>query len=165
MKLNTSFFLTAFCAVSLALVMQSCSQEPDFKVVRQEVLDQHDQLMLDGEKVMTLQMKLDTLSKSGLKTLKVNQPALDTVAEQQQIKALLNDLVKADDSMNNWMHAFNPDAEGKSNHDAVLYFKDEKVKVNQIDSLYRIALTNANTYLKRLNMATDTTVAVHQHKM
>ena len=91
MKLYTSIFLAVLGAASIALVMQSCNQEPDFKTVRQEVLDQHDQLMIDGEKVMTFQMKLDTLSKSGLKAIKRKQPALDTAAEQQQIKALQNE--------------------------------------------------------------------------
>lgn len=166
MKAFKSYYYTTLCALSFIFIIPACKQEPDFKVVRQKVLDQHDQLMIETEKVMTLQMKLDTLSKSGLKTLKITQPTLDTLAEQQQIKILLAELGKADDSMNNWMHAFNPDAEGKSNHDAVLYFKEEKLKVNQIDSLYKKVLSDADQYLGRFNlMPKKESTPAHQHKM
>jgi len=165
MKTNHSYFSILRCTLFSIFLLSSCNQEPDFKVVRQQVLDQHDLLMIDGEKAMHLQMTLDTLGKTGFRKLKQEQPDLDTAAEQQQIKMLLADLNKADDSMNDWMHAFNPDAEGKSNHDAVLYFKKEKLKVNQIDSLYRKALTQAGKYLNRFHLAPDTSTAVHQHTM
>ena len=159
-------FNITVCLLAFSLSIQSCNQEPDYKTVRQEVLDQHDKLMIDGEQVMALQRKLDTLSKSGLKALKKAQPALDTLSEQQQIKSLSTALSTADDSMNNWMHSFNPDAEGKSNHDAVLYFKSEKVKVNQIDSLYQKAFTNTNLYLTRFNMHQDSSAtSAHKHEM
>ncbi|MNY83295.1 hypothetical protein D3C86_2259730 [compost metagenome] len=51
--------------------------------------------------------------------------------------------------MNDWMHNFEPDVTGKSNEDAVQYFKDEKAKIAEVDSLYKKEIASSNAYLER----------------
>lgn len=51
--------IAMLCLVTATFI--SCKTEPDAKAVSQEVLNIHDKLMIDGEKVIKNKMKLDTL--------------------------------------------------------------------------------------------------------
>ena len=134
-------------------VVMGCTQQKntrDYKVVRDEVMQFHDVVMEDQGVLVKNQMKLDTISKN-LQRLKVKFPEIDTLKEAVLLKNLINDLSKADDAMNNWMHQFEPDISGKSNEQAIAYFKTEKLKVAAIDSTYKKEIKASNDYLKRFN--------------
>jgi hypothetical protein len=143
MKTKIAFILV------IAALWFGCKNEPDYKVVRQQVMDHHDQLMIDGEIAIKNKMQLDTLSNEGLKKLKLVDPTLDTLKEKQQIASLIQMLNKADEHMMDWMHDFQADIGQKNNAQAVAYFNGEKTKLNTMDSLYRIALKQSDDYLKR----------------
>ncbi|MNL62023.1 hypothetical protein D3C87_1860040 [compost metagenome] len=108
----------------------------------------HDVVMADQGIVVSNQMKLDTLLKD-LKGLKAKFPDVDTLKEKKEISALIADLTKAEDSMNDWMHKFEPDVTGKSNEAAVQYFKDEMVKIAAVDSLYKKEIKASAAYLSK----------------
>lgn len=127
---------------------QQQKQEKDYKVVRDEVMQFHDLVMADHRVIVKNQMKLDSLLKD-LKGLKVKFPEIDTVKEKERVTALIRDLSKAEDQMNDWMHRFEPDITGKSNEVAVQYFKDEKAKIAAIDSLYKKEISLSNVYLDK----------------
>ncbi|EHQ31081.1 hypothetical protein [Mucilaginibacter paludis] len=150
-----------FCFTGLAL--SACQNDPDYKAVRQQVLDQHDKIMMDGEKAMTFKMKLDTLAMSALAKFKQQQPSLDTTAELQQLKTLSKKLNDADERMNDWMHNFKTDVDGKTNAEAVSYFNGEQVKIRQLDSIYKMVLKESADYLKRFNVKTDTSMKTMDH--
>ncbi len=152
-----------YLALYAGLTLASCQSEPDYKVVRQEVLDQHDKIMMDGEKAMNYKMKLDTLAMSGLAKIKQHQPSIDTAAEHQQIIDLTKKLNQADEKMNDWMHNFKTDVDRKSNTEAVAYFNAEKTKVQQLDSTYKSVLKEAEAYLKKLNVKSDTSMKAMDH--
>ena len=120
----------------------------DYKTVRDEVMQFHDEVMKDQETVVENQMKLDTLLKD-LKGLKTQFPSIDTVQEAAALRTVIQRLVKADDNMNNWMHQFEPDVTGKSNEEAVAYFQSEKKKVASIDSVYKQEINSTSNYLKK----------------
>lgn len=145
------------------LLLIACQSEPDYKTVRQQVLDQHDQIMMDGEKAMSYKMKLDTLAMAGLAKLKQQQSSLDTAAEHQQIKALTKKLADADEHMNDWMHNFKTDIDGKSNAEAVKYFNKEKIKIKELDSICKVVIKQSNDYLKKFNVKTDTSMKSVDH--
>ncbi len=154
------FPVVALCA------LQACQQEPDYKAVRQQVIDLHDKLMGDDEKAMRNQMKLDTLiTPAGLHQLKQTQPQLDTAMAKQQMSALIKQLQQADDAMNDWMHRFNPDVQGQNNQQAVSYFNTEKKKVVHLDGLFKAAIQNSSAYLNKLNVKTDTGKATGHMEM
>ncbi|WP_316818984.1 hypothetical protein [Pedobacter nyackensis] len=135
----------------MAIVAIACNQqkkETDYKVVRDEVMKFHDVVMADHGAIVSNQMKLDTLIKD-LKGLKLKFPDIDTLKEKETITALIQDLTKAEDSMNDWMHKFEPDVTGKSNDVAVQYFKDEKAKIVAVDSLYKKEIGLSNAYLEK----------------
>ncbi|HKG05594.1 MAG TPA: hypothetical protein VKB19_04015 [Pedobacter sp.] len=126
-----------------------CSEQPgkvDYKSKRDEVMSLHDVVMADHGIIVENQMKLDTLLKD-LKGLKIKYPEVDTAKEKANISSLLADLTKAEDQMNNWMHKFEPDVSDKSKEAAVQYFEAEKLKISQIDSLYKKEIISSNAYL------------------
>jgi GTPase involved in cell partitioning and DNA repair len=132
----------------LIMVVISCKQGENYKTVRDEVMKFHDVVMEDHGKIVSNQMKLDTLLRS-LKMLKQQFQEIDTLKEKTEINALLKRLTGSEDSMNDWMHKFEPDVTGKSNEEAVKYFKEEKIKIYKIDSLYKADIAVSDAYLTK----------------
>ncbi|WP_448634734.1 hypothetical protein [Pedobacter panaciterrae] len=136
----------------IALIAAACTQQKDgktdYKAVRDEVMKFHDVVMGDHSALVNNQMKLDTLLKN-LSGLKIKFPDVDTVKEKQAMLAMVNDLSKAEDQMNDWMHKFEPDVTGKSNEAAIKYFKDERKKIEIIDSLYKQEIKLSDDYLSK----------------
>ena len=106
----------------------------------------HDVVMEDHGKLIDNQMKLDTLLKS-LPVLKTKYPALDTLKEKDAMKVIQARLNKAEDLMNDWMHKFEPDVTGKSDADAVAYFREERIRIGRVDSVYKAEIRLSGDYL------------------
>ena len=135
--------------ICLALFgLQACQNVQDYKAVRQEVMEAHDKVMMDGEIAITNKMKLDTLA-ARLDSLSKMKVISDTLGEKKNIAALQFKLNRADDQMNDWMHKFDAELGDKSNDEAVLYFKAEKEKVKSLDSLYKVAISESTSYLSK----------------
>lgn len=128
--------------------LASCTPAESYKTIRQEVLTNHDKVMLDSEMGFKNKMKLDTLF-SGLDSLKKLNADLDTLKEKKQINDLRRQLAVADDQMNNWMHRFDAEIGQKSNEEAIAYFKAEKKKVDDLDSLFKKAIRESDDYLMK----------------
>lgn len=137
----------------------ACSDEPDYKVVRADVVALHDKLMADGEKAIHNKMALDTFA---IKELP-HRVDVDTAVERQKINQLISLLDDADESMMDWMQDFIADVEGMSNAKAVEYFRAEKVKLVKMDSLYKAALDGSDAYLKRFGVRVYVANDGHDH--
>nr|WP_068891388.1 hypothetical protein [Pedobacter panaciterrae] len=138
----------AFIVIIAAACTQQNKDTTDYKAVRDEVMKFHDVVMGDHSTLVNNQMKLDTLLKN-LSGLKIKFPDVDTLKEKQAITEMLKNLSKAEDEMNDWMHKFEPDVTGKSNEVAVQYFKDERKKIEVIDSLYKQEIKLSDDYLSK----------------
>ncbi|QNK61175.1 hypothetical protein H7F33_11380 [Pedobacter sp. PAMC26386] len=126
----------------------ACTQTQNYKTERDEVMKFHDTVMADHGILVNNQMTLDSLLK-GMPALKTKFPATDTVKEKVVMKATLDKLNVAEELMNDWMHKFEPDVTGKSNEDAIQYFKAERIKIGKIDSVYKIEIQSSDAYLKQ----------------
>ena len=109
----------------------SCKTEPDSKAIRREVLNIHDKLMIDGEKVVKNKMKLDKLLVSDQIKL-----AQDSVLQKQKISDLIIRLNAADEKMMDWMHFFKDDFKGKTEQEDLDYYKSEMVKIRAVEDSY-----------------------------
>jgi hypothetical protein len=136
--------ITAIAMISLA----ACSHSENYKEIRQEVLTDHDKVMMDSEMAFKNKVRLDTLAVR-LDSLKKVNTSLDTLQEKVQINKLRAQLAQADDQMNNWMHQFDAEIGKKSNEEAVSYFKDEKKKVDDLDSIFKVVLKQSGEYIQR----------------
>lgn len=136
-------FLAVLACATVAI---SCTQSANYKDERDEVMKFHDVVMADHGVLVNNQMKLDTMLHD-LPALKIKYPALDTAKEKVVMTTTLDRLNKAEDLMNDWMHKFEPDVTGKSNEDAVKYFKAERAKIGKVDSLYKAEIKSSDDYL------------------
>jgi len=132
--------------LTLATGVIACTQQVNYKSERDEVMKFHDIVMEDHNKLLDNQVKLDEMLKH-LSLLKQNFPAVDTLKEKIAMKEVLTRLNHTEDLMNDWMHKFEPDVTGKSNEDAVKYFKGERVKIGRIDSIYKAEVKSSDAYL------------------
>lgn len=133
---------------AMASVAMSCTQKVDYKTERDEVMKFHDVVMEDHGILVDNQMKLDSMLKN-LPALKQKFPAIDTAKEKVVMTIALESLKSAESLMNDWMHKFEPDITGKSNEEAVTYFKAERQKIARIDSLYKGQIKASNLYLSQ----------------
>lgn len=130
------------CLVTATFI--SCKTEPDAKAVRQEVLNIHDKLMIDGEKVIKNKMKLDTLLVSD--QIKLSP---DSALQKQKISDLITRLNAADEKMMDWMHFFKDDFKGKTEQEDLSYYKSEMVKIRAVEDSY-IKVTRASDSLIKI---------------
>ncbi|MFD2286932.1 hypothetical protein GJU39_09285 [Pedobacter petrophilus] len=161
MNFIIKYFRTFLMILIGASVFLSCKSERNYKEVRQEVIDIHNKVMADGEQAEKYRMMLKDLSK-----IQLDQPILnDTLSRRNEISVLIGKLTKADQNMLDWMQRFQPDIEGKSNSEAVKYFKDEMIKIKKLDAQYQEALKESGVFLKKFNVKAlaDTTKQDH-HK-
>lgn len=138
----------SFSLILLAFAFVSCNQEPDYKATRDEVIKVHDVVMADQGKVVDQQMRLSDMLKN-LSALKAENPQLDTIKEKDSLVLVRDRLNRAEESMNTWMHEFEPDVTGKSSAEAVAYFEAEKLKIQKVDSLFKAELKRAAAYLSK----------------
>lgn len=147
MRLLILFAVVAGCFISCN---QGSAQKKDYKAVRDEVMEFHDVVMADHGRVVKNQMILDTMIKS-MKELELKFPDVDTIKEKDTISGLITSLSAAEESMNDWMHTFEPDVTGKSNEEAISYFQTEKRKITALDSVYKAQIKTSDNYLKKFN--------------
>jgi hypothetical protein len=121
--------IAMFCLITALFF--SCKTEPDSKAIRQEVLNIHDKLMADGEKVVKNKMKLDTLLVSD--QIKLSP---DSAVQKQKISDLIKRLNAADEKMMDWMHFFKDDFKGKTAQEDLDYYKSEMVKIRAVEDSY-----------------------------
>ncbi|MBB6237860.1 hypothetical protein HDC90_002484 [Pedobacter sp. AK013] len=140
LNITVLYFITA--------LFISCKTEPDAKAVRQEVLNIHDKLMIDGEKVIKNKMKLDTLLVSD--RIKLSP---DSTKQKQKIGDLISRLNAADEKMMDWMHFFKDDFKGKTKQEDLEYYKAEMIKIRAVE----------DSYIK-VTRESDSLIAVYQIK-
>ncbi len=135
-------------ALILSAGIAGCRQGDDYKNIRKEVIKLHDEVMAKNDLLVGQEMKIDTMLRN-LDSLKRSNTQMDTIIERKKLTSLLEGLQSAEESMNNWMHNFEPDTEGKSDKESADYFKDEKTKIKRVDSLYEVRTKQAAEYLSR----------------
>lgn len=144
-KLISGLFMAIF---AIACNQQQKQEGKNYKAVRDEVMQFHDLVMGSHSAVVKNQMRLDSLLKD-MKGMKARFAKIDTLKEKEAIVTLISNLSNAENKMNDWMFAFEPDISGKSNQVAIQYFKNEKAKIAAIDSLYKNEISVSNVYLNK----------------
>jgi hypothetical protein len=158
--------INLFAALGLVLILQACNQQPAYKAVRGKVIALHDRLMGEDGLAMNSKAKLKALeTPAALQTVKTSRPQTDTAMEKVQVKTMITRIDSVSNAMSDWMSQFNPDIKGKSDQQAVDYFTAEKVKVNKLDSAYKVILKSSGDYLARFHVKNADTVKTRSMKM
>ncbi|WP_316803434.1 hypothetical protein [Pedobacter nototheniae] len=129
--MNRISFKKIGCYAIIAAALTACKTTPDSKAVKKEVLNIHDKLMIDGEKVIKNRMILDTVLLS-----KQVRTAQDSTQQKEKITNLINRLNLADEQMMDWMHEFKDDYNGKTEAQNLAYYKTEMMKIRGVEDVY-----------------------------
>ncbi|WP_316829376.1 hypothetical protein [Pedobacter aquatilis] len=143
-KIMSRIKKTAILGLSItAGFITSCKTEPDSAAVKREVLNIHDKLMIDGEKVVKNRIKLDSLLKSGY--IKLPEDSL-------KLTDLISSLNKADENMMDWMLFFKDDFKGKTEQEDLDYYKSEMIKIRAVEDAYIKVTRASDSVLKIYNI-------------
>ena len=138
----------------MLLMFSACKTEPDSSAVKKELLNIHDKLMLDGEKVVKNRMALDSLLKSG---------KIKDAKDSTELADLITALNKADENMMDWMHFFKDDFKGKDEKEALTYYKSEMVKIRGVEDNYIKVTRTSDSLLKIYNVRPLQKPERHKH--
>jgi uncharacterized lipoprotein NlpE involved in copper resistance len=126
-------------AVFIGFTLLGCTdKKAQEKTFLDEVIKVHDKVMDADEQLMKNKMQLDTLVK--------NSPASEKDSAVIYVKLLNN----AENSMEDWMHKFNPDQTGKSHDETMAYLGSQKKQIMTIDSQLNAAINKSNKYLLKV---------------
>jgi len=125
----------------LTLILCGCANAQKQEIaIQKEVLTMHDKLMEEDQKVQDNKMKIDTLLHKA-DSLKIN--TIDAVAYSKM-------LTDAANRMSDWMGKLNLDNSGKNHDDIMKYWETQKATAKQLDSVYSVAISKTNNYLKTM---------------
>ncbi|MCZ4243710.1 hypothetical protein [Pedobacter punctiformis] len=157
--MNTSLKKIRNCTILVfTSILMACKTTPDAEAIKKEVLNIHDKLMIDGEKVIKNRMILDTVLLSDkVKT------APDSTLQKQKITDLITRLNKADELMMDWMHEFKDDYKGKAEEQNLAYFKSEMIKIRGVEDTYIRIIRESDSVLN-LYHAKSASVRIKTHK-
>ncbi|MCZ4222747.1 hypothetical protein [Pedobacter rhodius] len=145
--------MSGFCFIVVSFT--ACKTEPDSAAVKKEVLNIHDKLMVDGEKVVRNKMKLDSVLKSG---------KIKSANDSNKVADLIGRLNKADENMMDWMHFFKDDFKGKNEQEDLEYYKSEMIKIRTVEDAYIKVTRTSDSVLKVYNTAPVKSMKMEHHK-
>lgn len=113
----------------------ACNKSEDKqKVMIDEVMAIHDEVMPKMDDIMTLKSSLDS--------------AIKVSPDSVKAKQLYSALDSADNQMMDWMQAYNPDqVKGKSEEEVTKYYADEKAKISSVKELTNKSIEEAKGFL------------------
>jgi hypothetical protein len=136
------FIFFCLIAMLMASLCFSCKQELDYKTIRAEVVARHDKVMNDADLANGQKSVLDSIYRS------VKASGNDTLKLAETIRKV----DEANQQMENWMNHFEPDVSGKSNEEALTYFKAELKKINDLDKQFKVVIIHSDRYLDNLHI-------------
>ncbi len=125
-----------FLTISIIASLTACQKnaEDKQKVMIDEVMAIHDEVMPKMDDLMTLKGSLDS-------AIKVSPDS----AKAKQLYAALD---SADNQMMDWMQAYNPDqVKGKSDEEVSKYYAEEKAKISSVKELTNKSIEDAKGFL------------------
>jgi hypothetical protein len=125
-------------AAVICLAFNACKDpKAEEKVVLNDVIKIHDNVMGYEDQLMHNKMKLDTLL---------------IQAKNDEAKASINQLTaklaRADAAMSDWMQNFDATQKGKTHEQIMAYLADQKKQVLTVDSIMKGAVKESTEYLK-----------------
>ena len=138
MNFKKKMRLFAVICGSAFMIISCADTKKQEKEAMGEVIKIHDEAMAKSEQVVHNNILLDSLIKT---------KAVDPVKASAITKALST----ADKAMEDWMHQFEVEHEGKSHEQIMQYMADQKKQIDQVNKQLSEAVNQSNQYLSSLN--------------
>ena len=134
-----------FILLSALILMSGCEQKRSWTNLSKEVMVIHDEVMPKMDEIVDLQQRL----KGFLMTTRMDS----TNVIRQQVEDGLTDLVRADEAMWEWMHAFKlPTQEDeRSDEEITKYLESEKIRIQEVADKMNSSIENGNNLLNEIN--------------
>ncbi|MGN7990573.1 hypothetical protein ACTJKC_24765 [Pedobacter sp. 22226] len=142
------FIFSYLLAIIVSCLWFSCKQEQDYKTLRSEVVARHDKVMNDADLANGQKMVLDSIYRS----VKSSGNKSDVLVDSVALIEVIGGIEKANNQMESWMNHFDPDISGKSEAEAIDYFKVELKKINNLDRQFKAAIVRSDRYLDSLHI-------------
>lgn len=139
-----------FIISTIAIFAVACKPKADVNTIKDQTMKLHDVVMANHSKIIGNQMKLDTLMKN-LSELKLKFPTIDTAKEKIEMAKIMDNLVSAEEQMNNWMHNFDGDFTSAVDTTTYNYYQKEYDKIAKVDQLYKAEIKKSDSYLSKFN--------------
>ncbi|RZM11336.1 MAG: NACHT domain-containing protein [Pedobacter sp.] len=133
------------------------SKTPLIHWAKKSIQDNFPEVILDNRSIIYILDGLDELG--GERLVDPSKPKgdtydpritfLDTVSEKSKMQAILADLTKAEDSMNDWMHKFEPDYSNKPHEEVVKYMTAQEASITHVDSVTKAAIKASWQFLAK----------------
>ena len=129
--------LKVLIPIILLTSLSACDKKPDNqKIMIDEVMAIHDEVMPKMDEIMSLKSSLDSVSKVSSDSVKARE--------------LSSALEVADNKMMDWMEEYNPDLlKGKSADEITKYYADEKAKISGVKDLTDKSIEDAKAFLSK----------------
>lgn len=136
---NFKYIIRSLATICVpALVLFSCTDtKKQEKDAMAGVIKIHDEAMAKSEQVVHNNMLLDSLIKT---------KAVDSV----KALAITQYLTTADKAMEDWMHQFEVEHEGKSHEQIMQYMADQKKQIDQVNKQLTEAVKQSNQFISTL---------------
>src|SRR6476469_5203207 len=133
--MNKTLLILLFCTIVIGACVNTKQQEQE---LQKQVIAKHDTIMKKMDIVLLNKSKIDSIIKN---------PNQNTATQNQNLIKSKTDLAAADDAMMDWMNKFNPDYSGKSHREIMDYIKDQKIKIDSIETLFNKTILNSNALI------------------
>jgi Tfp pilus assembly protein PilN len=138
-------------ALSLLLFVTACTTKEDpNKQLQDEMIAIHDEVMPMMSTFAHTSIKIDSIL-NNWETIKLENPEIDTAEQKAKLIQLRANIETSNDAMNDWMHNLNLDFENMSEEETQEYLQNERVKVQNIDSLFKTVADESTTVLSIYN--------------
>jgi len=140
-----------FSALSLLLFITACNTKDDStKQLQEEVIAIHDEVMPMMSTFAHTSLEIDSIL-NNWETIKLKNPEIDTVEQKAKLINLKAEIEAANDAMNDWMHELNLDFENMSKEEIEKYLKNERLKVQDIDTQFKAVTEESKSVLSTIN--------------
>ena len=130
----------ALIIVLAAAFFLGCSdKKAEEKALFDDIIKVHDKVMGADEQLMKNKMQLDTIAA---------QNPMPQIKDSAKIYIKL--LNAADASMENWMHNFNPEYDGKPHDEVMTYLGKQKTEITGVDTQIQQAIKKSTSYLAKI---------------
>jgi len=128
-------------SISLLFLLTACADRT-WQTEYDEVMYIHDEVMPE----------IKTIKKIKKKIKKYKETSTDPTQTEQALN-LMRDLDKAEESMFDWMNAFNKPSGSMEHEKAVAYLKAEKTKISQVSKDMKSSIAAGEAFLKKIGAA------------
>lgn len=136
--------------ILIGLIATACSAPSGNMQLQQEVIAVHDSIMPKMGTFVRDNMKAESLL-SSMDSLKKADPAIDTALEKEKLRALQTNLQAANESMTDWMHAFDPVQENKEPAEITSYLQEELKKIQALKESFVKVEEESKQVLEKYN--------------